>query len=184
MIGIIGSIPTLYTLYNRLTFTVRPTEATRTVTHAGSCIQGPSILTRPTTGWYRAKPARQFYNHGNFHKCEPVRQFYNKSWWLSTTVSQSDTHHHQLPVQYVEYSITPGTSPGLYVKNISDGHHVLKQCLAGFQLPSNVLTSAGSPTEAICTSTCTCSCVECPSILTCPSTGWKSKKTLPDLLMN
>ena len=34
-----------------LTFTVIPTEATCTVTHAGSYVQGPSILTHTTTGW-------------------------------------------------------------------------------------------------------------------------------------
>ena len=40
-----------------LTFTVRPTEATHTVTGTGSFIQGPSILTGPATGWQATKVA-------------------------------------------------------------------------------------------------------------------------------
>ena len=36
-----------------LTFTVSSTEASCTVTHAGSHVQASVILTHPTTCWYR-----------------------------------------------------------------------------------------------------------------------------------
>ena len=41
------------TPFHALTFTVRSTEATCTVTHAGYWIQVSSILTHPATGWQR-----------------------------------------------------------------------------------------------------------------------------------
>ena len=78
---------------------------------------------------------------------------------------------------------TPWTSPGLYVKNISYEHHVLKQCLAGFKLPSNALTFTVIPTVAICTCTCTGPYTERSSILAFQCTGCNSGKTLSDLLL-
>ena len=45
----------------------------------------------------------------------------------------------------------------------------------------SALTSTGSPTVAICTITRTGWAIEHPSILTCPSTGCKSNKTLSGL---
>ena len=47
--------------FNALTFTVCSTEATCTVTHAGSVIQGSAILTHSTTGYNAIKEKGKFW---------------------------------------------------------------------------------------------------------------------------
>ena len=59
----------------------------------------------------------------------------------------------------------------VHPRQITDTTYSISCCT-----PCSALTSTGSPTVAICTGTCTGSFTECPSILTCQSTGCNSKR--------